>query len=191
MATRGETAGGEGPAASRTQGLIAALAAAAIACHLLLRFGRRPCSSPLGLPPADLPLVLALTFGGTPLVLGLLRKLSRHEFGSDLLAGLSIVTSALLGEYLAGTLVVLMLSGGEALEAYAVRSASSVLAALARRVPSAAHRKDPGASRTSRSARWRSATSWSSSRTRPARWTGRWSRGTAPWTSPTSPASRT
>ena len=52
---------------------------------------------------------------------------SGGEFGSDLLAGISIVTSVLLGEYLAGTLVVLMLSGGEALEAYAVRSASSVL----------------------------------------------------------------
>jgi heavy metal translocating P-type ATPase len=37
-----------------------------------------------------------------------------------------------------------MLSGGEALEAYAVRSASSVLAALARRVPSLAHRKQDG-----------------------------------------------
>ncbi len=37
-----------------------------------------------------------------------------------------------------------MLSGGEALEAYAVRSASSVLAALAKRMPSAAHRKRDG-----------------------------------------------
>src|SRR5262249_52651700 len=46
--------------------------------------------------------------------------------------------------YLAGTFVVLMLSGGEALEAYAVRSASSVLEALARRVPSVAHRKQDG-----------------------------------------------
>jgi heavy metal translocating P-type ATPase len=34
-----------------------------------------------------------------------------------------------------------MLSGGEALESYALRSASSVLAALAKRVPSVAHRK--------------------------------------------------
>src|ERR1700720_2308214 len=37
-----------------------------------------------------------------------------------------------------------MLSGGEALEAYAVRSASSVLAALAKRMPSVAHRKQDG-----------------------------------------------
>ena len=37
-----------------------------------------------------------------------------------------------------------MLSGGEALEAYAVRSASSVLEALARRMPSLAHRRKDG-----------------------------------------------
>src|SRR5206468_2640743 len=42
------------------------------------------------------------------------RGLSRREFGSDLLAGISIVASVLLGEYLAGSVVVLMLSGGEA-----------------------------------------------------------------------------
>src|SRR5581483_3296058 len=65
-------------------------------------------------------------------------------FGSDLLAGISIVTSVLLGQYLAGTLVVLMLSGGQALEAYAVRSASSVLEALAHRMPWQAHRKRDG-----------------------------------------------
>src|SRR5581483_2000689 len=72
-------------------------------------------------------------------------KLAHGEFGSDLLAGISIVTSVILGEYLAGTLVVLMLSGGETLEAYAVRRASSALAALARRMPAAAHRSRGGA----------------------------------------------
>jgi heavy metal translocating P-type ATPase len=54
------------------------------------------------------------------------------------------VTAILLREYLAGTFVVLMLSGGEALEAYAVRNASSVLKALARRMPSTAHRRQDG-----------------------------------------------
>src|SRR5262249_39238610 len=90
------------------------------------------------------PLLAALLFGGVPLVVELLIKLAHAEFGSDLLAGLSIVTSMILGEYLAGALVVLMLSGGEALEAYAVRSASSVLEALARRMPSRAHRRQEG-----------------------------------------------
>jgi heavy metal translocating P-type ATPase len=74
----------------------------------------------------------------------LVAGLVRGRFGSDLLAGISIVTSVLLGEYLAGTLVVLMLSGGQALEAYAVRRASSALAALARRMPSVAHRSRGG-----------------------------------------------
>ncbi|MFM8536532.1 MAG: heavy metal translocating P-type ATPase [Planctomycetaceae bacterium] len=91
---------------------------------------------------ADVPLVVMLVLGGVPLVLGLLRNLVTGRFGSDLLAGLSIVTSLLLGEYLAGVLVVLMLSGGEALEARAVARAGDVLHALARRMPSVAHRRE-------------------------------------------------
>jgi heavy metal translocating P-type ATPase len=90
---------------------------------------------------AEIPLQVALVIGGVPLVLELLVKLLRREFGSDLVAGVSIVTSVVLGQYLAGAIVVLMLAGGGALESYALRSASSVLAALAARVPSVAHRK--------------------------------------------------
>jgi heavy metal translocating P-type ATPase len=120
----------------RKQVAIAGLALSAIASHLVLRFGT---SSSAALQ--NFPLWVALLLGGVPLVWELLVKLARREFGSDLLAGISIVTSVLLQEYLAGTLVVLMLSGGEALEAYAVRSASSVLEALAKRMPTLAHRK--------------------------------------------------
>ncbi len=89
-------------------------------------------------------LQVVLLLGGGPLLLELLQKLEKREWGADILAGISIVASVLLGEYLAGALVVLMLSGGETLEAYAVRSASSVLSALARRMPSVAHRKRNG-----------------------------------------------
>ncbi len=131
-------------AASRKQARIAILAVAAIGCHLLLRFAFRIDATVLGLAATEIPLILALIFGGVPLLVELLLKLLRREFGSDMLAGLAIITSVLLREYLAGTLVVLMLSGGEALEAYAVGSASSVLAALARRMPSVAHRKRDG-----------------------------------------------
>jgi heavy metal translocating P-type ATPase len=133
------------PLASRKQTLIAAGAVAAIVLHLLLRFVLNLDDEYLGIAIHELPLVLLLVLGGGPLVVDLLVKLAERQFGSDLLAGISIVTSAILGEYLAGTLVVLMLSGGEALEAYAVRSASSVLEALARRMPSQAHRKRDGA----------------------------------------------
>jgi heavy metal translocating P-type ATPase len=90
---------------------------------------------------AELPLVVMLAVGGVPLVWDLFKKLLAGTFGSDLLAGISIVTSVLLGEYLAGVLVVLMLSGGEALESRAVSRAGDVLNALARRMPSLAHKK--------------------------------------------------
>jgi heavy metal translocating P-type ATPase len=123
-------------ALNRKEIIIAALAIAAISVHLILRFG--VYASEL---MQNVPLWLALALGGVPLVWDLLVKLAQRRFGADLLAGISIITSILLGEYLAGTLVVLMLSGGEALESYAVRSASSVLAALAKRMPTIAHRK--------------------------------------------------
>jgi cation transport ATPase len=83
-------------------------------------------------------LLATLALGGLPLLYDLLRKFLKREFGSDLLGGISIVTSIPLGEYLAGSIIVLMLAGGEALKSYALRSASSVLAALAKRMPSIA-----------------------------------------------------
>jgi heavy metal translocating P-type ATPase len=129
---------------SWTQTLIAVFSLAAIGLHLVLRFAAGSTTEVHSIPLHQLPLFAALLFGGVPLVLALLARLLRREFGSDLLAGISIVTAVRLDEYLAGTLVVLMLSGGGALEAYAVRSASSVLEALARRMPSLAHRRKNG-----------------------------------------------
>jgi heavy metal translocating P-type ATPase len=87
------------------------------------------------------PLLVVLVMGGVPLLYQLSVKLFNGDFGADLLAGISIITAVLLHEYLAGSLVVLMLSGGAALEHYAVRKASSVLEALSKRMPSVAHRK--------------------------------------------------
>ena len=109
-----------------------------IALHLLLRhaFGVPP-------PASNVPL-LATYAAALPLLWDLLEKVFRREFGSDLLAGISILTSAVLGEYLAGAIVVLMLSGGDALEEFAKAHASSVLRALARRMPAMGHLKLDG-----------------------------------------------
>ena len=115
---------------------IAALSIAAILLHLALRFGFHTSS---GIYRS--PLLVTLAVGGLPLLYDLLRKLLKREFGSDLLGGISVITSVALGEYLAGSIIVLMLAGGQALERYALRSASSALAALAKRVPSVAHRQ--------------------------------------------------
>ncbi|MEO8271443.1 MAG: heavy metal translocating P-type ATPase, partial [Aureliella sp.] len=73
---------------------IAALALLTIAIHLLARYAWGWADW-----PANLPLLVALILGGVPLVWELLRKVLQRQFGSDLLAGISIVTSILLGEY--------------------------------------------------------------------------------------------
>jgi len=121
---------------SRQDSVIAILAMVGIATHLVLRYF--PTTSTLS---RNIPLYLTLILGGVPLVFRLIQKIMVREFGSDLLAGLSIVVSALMGQYLVGAIVVLMLSGGTALEEFATRRASSVLEALSRRMPSSAHRK--------------------------------------------------
>jgi heavy metal translocating P-type ATPase len=96
-----------------------------------------------GVPPrvVDWPLLAALVVGGIPLLVDLWRRLLARQFGSDVLAGLAIVTAAILGQYVVAVLVILMLSGGQTLEYYATRRASAVLDALARRNPSVAHRR--------------------------------------------------
>jgi heavy metal translocating P-type ATPase len=117
--------------------LIAALSAAAIALYLLLRYaaGASPAMS-------NIPLFVSLVVGGVPLVLELGRRMLARDFGSDLLAGASILTAVLMSEYLVAAIVVLMLSGGTALEQFATRRANSVLSALAKRTPQIAHRRD-------------------------------------------------
>ncbi len=119
--------------------LIAGVALVGIGAHLGLRWG--PAAWRFA---QDFPLYVVLALGGVPLVLSLALKLVRRQFGSDLLAGISIVASVLLEEYLAGALVVLMLSGGQALEVFALGRASSALQALARRMPLLAHRRVNG-----------------------------------------------
>ena len=119
--------------------LIAGFTLVAIVLHLALRYF-------LHLPAqqSNLPLFVALVVGGVPLLWELLKKLWKRDFGSDLLAGISIITAILLREYLIAAIVVLMLSGGAALEDFATARASSVLDALARRMPSVAHHKEGG-----------------------------------------------
>ena len=138
-ALRQDTASPSVPPVWTTPKFIAALTTGGIVLYLILRYG--VAASPVA---AHVPLLIVLALGGISLLVPLTRKLIRGEFGSDHLAGISIVTSLILGEYLAGSIVILMLSGGTALEGYASGRASSVLDALARRMPQTAHRKDAG-----------------------------------------------
>ncbi|MFM2219603.1 MAG: Zinc-transporting ATPase [Planctomycetota bacterium] len=117
--------------------LIAILALLCILAYLAIQYFQL---ANWGLNP-NWPLWIALLVGGIPLVSELFLGALKFKFGADLLGGISIIVSILLGEYLAGAIIVLMLSGGEALESYALSNASSVLSALAKRLPAVAHRR--------------------------------------------------
>ncbi|NRP74784.1 Copper-transporting P-type ATPase [Ensifer psoraleae] len=71
-------------------------------------------------------------------------SLGRKEFGLDLIAALAMGGALLLGEYLTGSIVALMYTGGQALEDFAQRRARRELTALLNRVPRTAARYADG-----------------------------------------------
>ena len=70
----------------------------------------------------------------------MVRELRRGTFGVDILAVTAIVASVVVGEYWAAIVIVLMLTGGEALEDYAANRAKRDLTALLSRAPQLGHR---------------------------------------------------
>ncbi|HSK15397.1 MAG TPA: heavy metal translocating P-type ATPase [Gaiellaceae bacterium] len=76
-----------------------------------------------------------------PLALSVLRSLLRGDVGVDAIALVAMATALALGEYLAGAVVALMLSGGNALEASAARRARRELRSLVARAPRTARRR--------------------------------------------------
>lgn len=115
------------------QGMIALGSVVAIAVSLGLDVaGASPTA-------VQIPLVVIVVVGGVPLVWDIVRDLIARTPGADLLAAIAIVTAVLLDEWLVAAIIVLMLSGGEALEHAATARASRVLEALAKRAPTMAH----------------------------------------------------
>ena len=77
---------------------------------------------------------------GLALSISLLVAAIRHgEFGSDVLALISIIATALTSEWLAASVIALMLAGGRALESWAEGRARGQLEALLARAPHSAH----------------------------------------------------
>ncbi len=70
----------------------------------------------------------------------MVRGLLARQFGLDVLAVTAIVATVVVGEYWASLVIVLMLTGGEALEVAAAGRAQRELRALLDRVPQQAHR---------------------------------------------------
>lgn len=75
---------------------------------------------------------LAMVF---PMLKDMLITLREGKYGVDVLAATAILTSVILGEYWSGMIIVLMLTGGEALEDYAENRAKKELTSLLDRAP--------------------------------------------------------
>ncbi|MES2523676.1 MAG: heavy metal translocating P-type ATPase [Gemmatimonadota bacterium] len=100
-----------------------------------------------GLPPGTPGLrwwvwTIGLALTGFPVAFRTARGMIRGEFAADVVAMLAIIGAVLLGQPLAGLVVVLMQTGGEALDAYAVARASDAVRLLEADAPRVAHRFD-------------------------------------------------
>lgn len=78
------------------------------------------------------------------LAVGMVRRVMRGQWGIDILAVTAIVSTVLVGEYIASMIIVLMMAGGTALEDYAAGRAKKELTSLLERVPQTAHRERNG-----------------------------------------------
>jgi len=93
---------------------------------------------------ADYAWALAIVLALVPLGISVAQDLLRKETGVDLIALLAMGGALLLGQYLAGAVIGLMLSGGQALERYASRRARRELSGLVARAPHVVHRYEDG-----------------------------------------------
>ncbi len=88
---------------------------------------------------AHVVLIIVAAVALMPFVVEIWRDLRTGKYGVDILAAVAIISSVLLGQYWAGMVIVLMLSGGQALEHYAGQRAVRELDALLTRAPQKAH----------------------------------------------------
>ncbi|HET7465337.1 MAG TPA: heavy metal translocating P-type ATPase [Candidatus Dormibacteraeota bacterium] len=93
---------------------------------------------------ADLTWALAVTLALIPLGITVIRDMVRGRTGVDLIALLAMFGSLALDQYLAGAVIGLMLSGGQALEGYATTRARRELTSLLSRAPRVVHRYEDG-----------------------------------------------
>ena len=123
-----------------------------------------PSMAPLMLPGAAVAFVLAgaavhlvagdpwskatwfggLVLTGAPIVWRTIRKVVGGHFATDVVAMLAVVGAVALGQPLAGLIVVVMQSGGEALERFAEGRASRAVRKLEEDAPRIAHRINSG-----------------------------------------------
>lgn len=89
----------------------------------------------------DSILAVVLVIFSIPIWIEIIISVFHKKFGVDLIAGLALLTSVIFSQYLAGMIILLMLSGGEALESYAMFRARKSLSELLKLMPDKAHVK--------------------------------------------------
>lgn len=77
-----------------------------------------------------------------PLTAAIFNDLRRGKAGVDIIALLAMAGALALGEYLAGAVIALMLTGGQRLEEYAGSRARRELSQLVERMPRSVHRRE-------------------------------------------------
>lgn len=92
------------------------------------------------MPSTRVLLTAALIIVGAPLIWRTIRGMLHGRFAADVVAALAILTAIILGQPIPGLVVVLMLTGGEALERYAEGRASRAVRDLEAAAPRIAHR---------------------------------------------------
>ncbi len=130
QATISQSAGSVRPSTRRPVLLFASLAAAAAAA-LLSWAGAAGA--------ARWVIIVAAAAVGVWLTVDMIRDLIRGHVGVDILAATALAATLAVGEYAAAMVVVLMLTGGRALENYASGRAQRELSALLSAAPRSAH----------------------------------------------------
>jgi heavy metal translocating P-type ATPase len=119
---------------SLSQGALLALAVAGLAAGGVLHFATASDADRWAWAAAT-AIVLIST------LVSVVTALLRRETGVDVVAALAMAGALFLGEYLAGAIIAVMLTGGAALERFAITRARRQLSALLERAPRVAHRR--------------------------------------------------
>ncbi len=88
--------------------------------------------------------MIVLVVGGAPIVWGTIKGMIHRKFAADIVAMLAILVSIITNDAFPGIIIVIMQSGGKALEDYAFRHAQNSLEELSKRAPRFAIRKNDG-----------------------------------------------
>jgi heavy metal translocating P-type ATPase len=129
------------PGASLRLSMLRAAAVPAAAIIALVA-GAALYFTPPGPAVANIVWMVGLVITGLPVVVRTLRGMVRRQFAADIVASLAIVTAVALFQPFAGLVIVLMQSGGEALEHYAAGRASDAVRLLEEAAPRLAHRRE-------------------------------------------------